>query len=85
MTPYWLIGGGAAAMILGTMLLGQYLPSARRWFGTGVVDRTGATKTERQYLDLYFIVFVIIPLLGGAVLILLGLQQLLCSAGQCNS
>jgi hypothetical protein len=84
MSPYLLIGGGAAAMILGTLLLGQYLPNTHHWLGAGVIDRPGATKTDRQYLDLYFTAYVIAPLLSGAVMILLGLRQLLCSGLECG-
>ena len=46
-----------------------------RWLDPGVFDRPGTTKTDRQYLDLYFVGLVIVPLLAGALLIALGLQR----------
>lgn len=72
-----LITVGAALMLLGVAMLIAWMGGVSRWIDPGVFDRPGATKTDRQYLDLYFVGLVIVPLLGGAMLIALGLEQLL--------
>ena len=76
MLGYILIAVGAIAMIFGAMTLWQWSSGKASWFDSGVVDSTGESKNERQFLDLYFISLVIAPLLGGAILIVFGLCKL---------
>jgi hypothetical protein len=76
MLGYILIAVGAIAMIFGSMALWKWNSGGGSWFDPGVVDRTGASKNERQFLDLYFFSLVIVPLLGGAIFIVFGLCKL---------
>jgi len=71
-----LIAVGAALMLLGVAMLLAWTGGRSRWIDPGVFDRPGSTKTDRQYLDLYFVGLVIVPLLAGALLIALGLQRI---------
>lgn len=75
-----LIAAGAVLMLLGGGMLIAWVGGPSRWLDPGVYDRPGATKTDRQFLDLYFVGVVIVPLLAGALLIALGLQRLLRGA-----
>ena len=77
MVGIMLIAAGAALMLLGVAMLVAWTGGLTRWVDPGVYDRPGKTKTDRQYLDLYFVALVIVPLLTGALLIALGLQRLL--------
>ncbi len=77
MTGYWLILGGALAMVFGTVMIIHWVSGKGCWLDRGVVDTRGATKSERQLLDIYFVALVLTPLLGGALAILLGLRELL--------
>ncbi len=67
--------GGIVSMVFGALCL-------TGWVGGGggsrsiVYDCPGRTKTDRQWLTLYFLATVVAPLLGGAMLILFGLQRL---------
>lgn len=71
-----LIAVGVVLMLVGVITLAAWVSGKSSWFDAGVYDRQGETKTDRQYLDLYFVALVIAPLLVGALLIVLGLQQL---------
>ncbi len=62
-------------MLVGVVTLAAWVGGRSSWFDAGVYDRQGDTKTDRQFLDLYFVAMVIAPLLAGALLIVLGLQQ----------
>lgn len=66
---------GAALMVFGAIMLIGWVGGKSRWFDAGVYDRAGTSKTDRQFLDLYFIAIVIAPLLFGAILIVFGLRQ----------
>jgi hypothetical protein len=66
---------GAACMIGGTIMLAGWLGGKSSWFGAGVYDRAGESKSDRQALYLYFIALVIAPLLGGALIIAFGILQ----------
>ncbi len=77
MLGYGLIIGGLAAMGVGVIMFAQWASGQSRWFDAGVRDSAGASKTDRQFLNLYFIAFVIAPLLGGALAVLFGLRELL--------
>lgn len=75
---------GAALIILGAVLMAAGVAMLVGWvggrsarLGRGVLDRAGDSKTDRQLLGLYFVTLVLAPLLGGAVLIAVGLRQLL--------
>lgn len=72
-----LIAAGVVLMLMGVAMLLAWTGGLSRWFDSSVYDRPGSTKTDRQYLDLYFVGLVIVPLLGGALLIALGLQQVM--------
>jgi hypothetical protein len=67
---------GAALMLIGLVLLGGWVGGRSGRVGGGVLDRHGDSKTDRQFLALYFIVLVVAPLLGGAILIAFGLRHL---------
>ncbi|MFA6134180.1 MAG: hypothetical protein WC869_09230 [Phycisphaerae bacterium] len=70
-----LIIAGILLMLLGMLMITGWVNGKSSWFDSGVYDRQGSTKTDRQFLDLYFIVLVIAPLLVGAMLIVFGLQM----------
>ncbi|MGA2266579.1 MAG: hypothetical protein ABSH10_09165 [Phycisphaerae bacterium] len=72
-----LIVAGVILMILGGILLLAWTGDPSRWFDAAVHDNRGTTKTDRQFLDLYFLAMVIAPLLVGGLLIALGLRQIL--------
>ena len=65
---------GAALMILGVFMLASWVSGSSRLFDSGVYDRKGDSKIDRQFLDLYFLAIVIAPLLGGAIMIAFGLR-----------
>ena len=77
MLGYAFIIVGAAGMLLGALMLCQWIGSAQRWTKLPVYESTGDTKNQRQYIDLYFIATVVAPLLIGATLILFGLRRVL--------
>ena len=66
---------GVALMIFGIRMLWSWLGSTASRFDAAWFDRGGSSKTDRQFLDLYFIAAVLGPLLGGAILIVFGLAQ----------
>ena len=68
---------GAVLMIAAVAVLGGLVSGNRGRWARGVLDRAGASKNDRQFLSLYFVVLVVAPLLGGAVLIAVGLRQLI--------
>ena len=70
-----LILAGLGLMIFGVRMLCSWLGSAGSRFDAAWFDRSGSSKTDRQFLDLYFIAAVLGPLLGGAILIVFGLSQ----------
>jgi hypothetical protein len=72
-----LIAVGGALMLGGGVMLTAWTSGKSRWFDAGVFDRSGASKTDRQFIDLYFMALVLAPLLGGALMIVVGLRKLL--------
>jgi hypothetical protein len=72
-----LIAAGVVLMVVGSVLLLAWTGDPSRWFDSGIHDSRGTTKTDRQFLDLYFLAIVIAPLLVGGLLIALGLRQIL--------
>jgi hypothetical protein len=66
---------GAALLGFGTVMLSGWVSGKGEWFDEEVYGRRGNTKTDRMLLDVYFVAKVVAPLLGGAVLILLGLRE----------
>ncbi len=62
-------------MSFGAVMLWGWLHGQSRWFNPSVFDRTGASKTDRQFLDLYYIALVLAPLLLGATLFVYGLRK----------
>jgi len=66
---------GAVLMIVGVIMLVGWVGGKSTWFDAGVYDRQGSSKTDRQFLNLYFLVFVIAPLLVGATLIVYGVRK----------
>jgi hypothetical protein len=71
-----LIAAGVVLMLLGAVLGVAWTGGLGRRFDSSIFDR-GDTKTDRQFLDLYFVATVIAPLLVGALLIALGLRDVL--------
>lgn len=76
MIVYGLIAVGMALMLLGIWTLWQW-NSGTGWIARSVRDGGWSTKNDRQFQWLYFISLVIAPLLGGAILILFGLREVL--------
>jgi hypothetical protein len=72
-----LVAIGAASMCLGVAVYLAWSGGASRWVDPAVYDRPSVTKTDRQYLDLYFAGLVVVPLLAGGLLIALGLQRVI--------
>jgi hypothetical protein len=70
------IAVGAVLMILGVLMLTGWVAGKSRWFDPAVYDRRGGSKTDRMFLYLYFLAIVISPMALGALLIILGLQEL---------
>ena len=73
---------GAILVIVGVALMAVGLVALVGWLAgrsgpaQAVLDRAGDSKVDRQFLGLYFFVLVLGPLLGGALMIALGLRQL---------
>lgn len=74
MLAIFLIAAGTVMMVFGSLMIAGWVGGKSSWFDVGIFDRQGTTKTDRQFLDLYFFTFVIAPLLVGALLIIFGLQ-----------
>ena len=72
-----LIMAGAIAMLVGAIMLSAWVSGRSTWFDAGVYDRPGGFKTDRQFLILHFMAMVLAPLLGGGILIVFGLSELL--------
>ena len=75
--------GAVLVMVLGVVLMTAGLVMLCGWvsgrggrFARAVLDRAGDSKNDRQFLSLYFVAFVVAPLLSGAILIAFGLQRL---------
>jgi len=66
---------GAGLMIVGLIALVGWV-SGKSGLAQAFLDRTGDSKVDRQFLGLYFVVLVVAPLLGGALLIAFGLRHL---------
>ena len=75
MPPIILIIAGGVLMAFGFVMLWAWVDGRSRWFDSGVFDRRGASKNDRQFLDLYYIVIVLAPLLSGAVMFAYGLRR----------
>lgn len=71
-----LIAAGGLSMACGIVLLMGWVGGRSSWFDSSVFDRPGASKNDRQYLDLYFSALVIAPLLAGGLMIAFGLVLL---------
>ena len=70
-----LVIAGSALMLFGFVMLCAWAAGRGGWFDSGVFDRKGTSKNDRQFLDLYFIAIVIGPLACGAILFLYGLRR----------
>ena len=73
MLPLILLAVGAVLMVFGLCMLWDWVDGDSRWFDAGVFERSGSSKNDRQFLDLYYVAIVLAPLLSGAILIVLGL------------
>jgi len=71
-----LIAAGTVVMLFGVVMLAGWVGGKGRWFGVDVYDRTGVSKTDRQFLNLYFMAIVLAPLFFGGMLIVFGLRAL---------
>jgi len=69
-----LVIAGAGLMLFGLSMLWGWVNGKSWWFDAGVFDRSGTSKNDRQFLDLYYVVIVLAPLLCGAVILLFGLR-----------
>ena len=72
-----LLGIGIVLMLTGALTLAAWEGGKSKWFDPEVFDRPGNTINDRQYLNLYFLFRVVVPLLGGGILIVYGLRKLL--------
>lgn len=75
MPPIVLVIAGGILMGIGFLMLWAWMDGRSRWFDSSVFERKGASKNDRQFLDLYFIVIVLAPLFGGAVMFVYGLRR----------
>jgi len=67
---------GVGLMFMGSVMLAGWVSGKSRWFNASVYDRQGVSKTDRMFIDLYFISMVLAPLLAGAIIIVVGLLRL---------
>ena len=75
MTEAILIFAGAVLLVLGLGMLLAWLGGHNRWLNDGVLSRGGASKNDRQFIELYYVALVLAPLLCGGILIALGLKR----------
>jgi len=68
---------GAALLLTGGVMLTGWVGGKERWFSSGGAEGSGGSKTDRMFVELYFLALVIAPLLAGATVLLLGLSSLL--------
>jgi len=68
---------GAALLLTGGVMLTGWVGGKDRWFSSDGCDSSGGSKTDRMFVELYFLALVIAPLLAGATVLLLGLSSLL--------
>lgn len=66
---------GLGLMIFGVRMLWSWLGSTASQSDASWFDRSGTTKADPDFPYLYFIGAIVGPLLGGAILIVLGLVQ----------
>lgn len=66
---------GCGLMGFGFFMLYAWVGGRGGWFDTGVFDRSGASKNDRQFIDLYYVAIVLAPLLIGAILLAYGLRK----------
>ena len=75
MLPAILIILGASLMLIGTFTLLVWVGGKGGWLASGLPGQSGRSRNERQLLDLYYIATVVLPLLSGAVMLVLGLRR----------
>lgn len=68
---------GATAMMWGVLQLWQWAGGDEQDSGRGGYDSHAPSQSDWLFMDLRFLALVVAPLLGGAILILLGLTRLL--------
>ena len=76
----FLIGGGAALMVLGVGMLLHWMSGKANWFDQQVLETDGQDARRRRFIDVlfvafYFLALVIVPILAGATLIVCGLVK----------
>ena len=71
-----LIVAGGVLMLFGICMLWGWVDGKAGWFDVSVFDRSGSSKTDRQFLDLHYIAIVLAPLLVGVIMLAYGLQGL---------
>lgn len=74
MLPVILLICGAGLVLAGTGMLLSWVGGRAGRFTPEFLLPTGRRKSDRQMLDLYYIVTVVLPLLSGAVMIVLALK-----------
>ncbi|MHC4985052.1 MAG: hypothetical protein ACYTFO_02745 [Planctomycetota bacterium] len=75
MMGFILIAIGGTLMILGTLMLLPWVEGQGRFAERGGYDARGTIQSDWLFISLYFLSLVIAPLLGGAILIVYGLDQ----------
>ena len=78
MLGWALIAVGGVLMVFGTLTLGRWVAGRAGWLDAGGFGRRRAAGADLRFLDVcvYFLAAVLGPLLGGAILIVLGLREL---------
>jgi hypothetical protein len=66
---------GAVSMLVGTVMLTGWVSGRTRWIDARILQRSPETSNDWVLLGLYFIGTAVAPLLGGALLIVLGLRN----------
>ena len=66
---------GIALMLLGVMMLWEWLSGVSRFFESSGRDKSMA-QSDWVLMDLHFLALVIAPLLGGAIMIVFGLIRI---------
>ena len=67
------VGGGL--MAFGFFMLFAWVSGRSSWIDPSVLERSGDSKNDRMFIDLYYIAIVLAPLLSGSILLLYGVRQ----------
>jgi hypothetical protein len=71
-----LITVGSGLMILGILMLWEWLSGESKIFEAAGYDGGSSRQSDLVFMDLYFLVLVVAPLLSGGIMIVVGLARL---------